>query len=331
MTLVINQLETQQKEQLKFMLFKYPHKPISSSLGASEDKIADYLLSELVKMKAVDRNILLGAKRNNELCGLACLTYLAWESDIYGFPMAKVSYIMALGAYKEATEIYDGLLANILSISESLKYRHLTCQIPTADYTLVHSIHKAGFLLMDTTLEYIWNASSIKVEDTPKTWVIRPVAESDISPMKILARDTYMYKTKTRYAMDPHLSIDKTGELYAEWFHNACRGTFADVVLVAAENQEPIGYTMFKLERELSKSMGFQMGRFGVNAVSPEKLRRGINRSLLTAIVQWCADNGVKYAMGRVLTHNYGMHRSCQRSGGFVGYSVHSFHKWLGD
>jgi RimJ/RimL family protein N-acetyltransferase len=315
------------KVDLKQLFDNYPHKPFPAPYGIALENVTKYWSFIVDRARKADETQpILYTELNGSLQGAALLEPSDWESHIYGLSMAKISLILAIGNYQVARHAYEYLVDQILERASQNKFDHITCRAITEDVALIHALEHAGFLHMDTTIEYVWKPELL-TEDPPATWQIRLPKPDDMPALLALAGRTFTEITKTRYAVDPHLPMKRTEALYQQWLIKACEGVFADVVLVAEEDGAPIGFQMLKIERDLSEILGMGLATFGIGAIAPEKKGEGIFPSLLRALVRWAAERTVQVATGRVLVHNRAMHKACLRSGAFTGAAFHTFHK----
>ena len=94
---------------------------------------------------------------DDEPSGIATFATRYWESGIYGFPMAEIPLLLAVGDHEETSAVYGSLLARIELSARARNYQYLSCRPPVEDTTAVHSLQNSGFMLMDTTVEYCWN------------------------------------------------------------------------------------------------------------------------------------------------------------------------------
>ncbi|MBI1747153.1 MAG: hypothetical protein HYR55_11265 [Acidobacteria bacterium] len=314
-------------DKLKEVLWLSTHS--MEKYEASPAKAAAFQLAQLRVTAAKPAACVMAHARNEQMAGVAALEPSDWESKIYRFLMGKISILLAVGTYTEQLHSYHALLAELETRARAGGLRHLACRVDTRDTAQVHSLESAGFLLMDTTLEYLWKPGLLTPEPPPK-WIIRPHQAEDLAPLTKIARTAFTDRMKTRYAEDSHLPLEQTRELYAEWLLESCRGTFAHVVLVAEAAGKPIGFQTYKIDEEFFKATGVALATFGLGTVLSEQRGQRIFPSLLRAVVRWGEGQGVTLSRGRVVVHNLPMQRACQRSGAYVGATFHTFHKWLG-
>lgn len=300
-----------------------------NTYGTPADKAVAYLREQLQGIGRKNFGWVMGFERHGHMEGIGALEASPWESSIYQMPMAKIPLLMAVGSYADQIEVYQELLGRVDMCARERGVRHLTCRVDTQETAQVHSLQNNGFLLMDTTIECLWTPAQLTPEPPPK-WIIRPHQESDLIPLAQLARRAFTDRVKTRYGEDPYLPIERTRELYAQWFLESCRGAFAHVVLVAELDGKPVGFQTYKIEEEFARITGVALATFGIGTVSDEQRGKRVLPSMLRAVVRWGEARSVTLSRGRTVVHNISMHRACLRSGAFIGATFHTFHKWLG-
>lgn len=323
---------------------EYPYLPFGD-LPVAPGRIAAYLSGRLATLAGGETSRVLGARRGARLVGLAALDTLAWESEVFGIRMATMPAILAPD---DSGEVQERLIHGVEAEARAMGLQHVTCRVPLEDETLRHSLARTGFLLADSTLELNWDVPRLRIEEHSHAWrvtdifgrtarifkmgtTVRPPVESDVEPMKALAREAFTRRTRTRYTADPALSAEATGELYAQWFENAWKGTFGDCVRIAADRSGPIGFQTLKVDRELSQALGLGIGVQGIGAVRPDRHKAGVALGLNCSVLMWARDQGLGSARGRVLANNYAMLKTCFLTGGVVTAAFHTFQKRLRD
>ncbi len=150
------------------------------------------------------------------------------------------------------------------------------------------------------------------------TATVRPMESAALPDVKAIAARNHRH---TRFYADPYFPQEKCDQLYATWIENSYHG-FADVVLIALEEQVPVGYITCKIHPD-------QAGEIGLLGVAPQYRGRGIGQTLVTAGFEWFVRHHVRRV--RVVTqgHNIPSQRLYQRCG-FYTDSVHLwYHRWF--
>jgi GNAT superfamily N-acetyltransferase len=169
---------------------------------------------------------------------------------------------------------------------------------------------------------------TVEPEPDPR-FQVRAATDADREPLAELARYAYTHSITTRYSADPRLPRERTGDLYAGWVRQAVDGAFADVVVVAEAEGRPIAFNTFKLETELSRTLGIGFAAHGISAVDPAFRGLRMQPAMLHWLAEWQAARGGRFNYGRVLINNYVMQRACLRAGAFNAQAYHTFHGWF--
>jgi GNAT superfamily N-acetyltransferase len=341
----VETLGAESRSAVERLIARYPYNPISSFYRTPDDVTARHLAERVFAQPAggPERRVF-GVRGREDLAGVACLEALPWESGIYGIRMANVPLLVAAGDEGATGSVYDALLAHLDRVPRDTADEHLACRTRVDDTPLTHALQRAGWLLMDTTLELGWELPRLRIEEGSSEFVVtdalqrtirvpkgdaivRTATAADAGPLERLARVAFTKHTLTRYSADPTLPIARTGELYAQWAGNACRGSFADVVGVAELAAGPVGFQTLKLDRAFGEALAAGWADFGIGAMDPGMRGLGVFRAILCRVLAWCQDNQVRSARGRVLASNSAMLRTVLLAGATITTAFHTFHR----
>lgn len=89
----------------------------------------------------------------------------------------------------------------------------------------------------------------------------------------------------SRFKLDDQLN-HKFEELYSKWLENSLNKKFADLVLVYAEEEKILGFITVKLNVD--------HGLIGLIAVDEDARGKGIGKSLIQKVENFCIDHGLK-------------------------------------
>lgn len=307
------------------LLLAYAHKSLGRFYGADDRRATEWLLTDASRQS----ELFAQATQRGAAVGVASLSRLPWESEIFGLAMGTLPLIAASGDRDRAGEIYRGLLKLLCCAARDKGLQHVSCRVPAGDVALVAAAERCGFLLADSTLEYVWRPRRDN-STTNGRWEIRQAIGEDIEPLAELAREAFLERTATRFRNDPHLPPARTAELYAEWTRRSCHGEFADATMVAVDAGEPIGFLTCKIERELSRQVGRTVATIGIGAVRPEHEGQGLLTALVHAVLRWCAEENVRLVRSRIMIQHVTSSWTALRTGGRQIAAFHTFHKWLG-
>jgi hypothetical protein len=340
----IEALTADERPAIERLLAGCDHQPLpAKAVGTTSARVASHFADRAARWASDGKSLVLGVPGPEGLLGLGALTELSFESGIFARAMGSLPLLAALGDGELRRRAYAELIRGLIEAARARRITHLSCRIRTSDYHAAHALEAAGFFLADTTVDIAWQLDRVKIETTPGAFVVtdpyrrvvrvfmmgvtlRPAKESDLEPMKELAREAFTERTVTRFGADPTLPIERTGELYAQWLEKSFRGEFADLVMIAEDKTGPIGFQTSKLERQLSEAFGRQLVAGGIAAVYPGKESLGAGALMFCSTNKWWADRGAHLLSGRILTENIDMLRSTQVAGAQIIAAYHTFH-----
>ncbi len=348
MSVAVDRCGPGEAPRLAALLDRAPAPAWAHPLGVDDAAARGWRLGELADAAARgdsprDAGRLFVARTGDEIVGAMALHRLEWEPRIFGIEMARIPLLIALSwggrsggaggrAHGAASfEIAGALLGAARDAFDEWGTRHASALVPADETALHHAFEAAGWRLVDSTLEFAWEAGNTTAGGSDARLAVRPVEAADRAPLRDLARAAYAGAIRTRWSADPWLPLERTGELYARWFDEACDGAFADLVNVAVLDGRPIGFNTLKLERGLSLATGVGFAAHGIAAVDPAARGHGAQPAMLHHAAEWLGARGGRFARGRVLVQNTLMQRACLKSRGFVTQAFHTFHAWLGE
>jgi dTDP-4-amino-4,6-dideoxy-D-galactose acyltransferase len=233
--------------------------------------------------------------------------HLPWDSDFWGFPIARVR---GHSLTPERVEAIDSWCQE----------RGITCLyfLATFDDPLtVRCAEDGGFRLVDARVAAVITPArfAASADAAPSAEVvIRHAIESDVESLQAIAGKSYR---TSRFYFDEHFPRDKCGQFYEHWIAASCRG-YADVVLVAALGGTPVGYATCILPT------GNAPARIGLIDVAPHAQRRGVGQALIGASLDWFAQRGVHHVTGVTQARN----RAIQAFNNRLGFVTLSFQLW---
>ena len=129
--------------------------------------------------------------------------------------------------------------------------------------------------------------------------------------------------TIDRFHSDPSLPREKSDQLYSEWVANSFRG-LADIVIVARNGDEPVGFITCKVGRVASD---FKYGVFDLVGVEPSEAGRGVGSALVHSALEWFATRVPSVYVGTQAANNRAV-KLYERAGFRHVCSEASLHLW---
>jgi dTDP-4-amino-4,6-dideoxy-D-galactose acyltransferase len=242
--------------------------------------------------------------RSEEPCEL-----LQWDSDFWGFPVARVRGHSLTPERMAAIDLW-------------CQERQIACLyfLATFDDPLtVRCAEEGQFHLVDARVTFaISSTSAIHGQESPGV-TIRPVATADVHALRRMAGESFR---ETRFFFDQHFPRARCRQFYEDWIVESCRG-YADRVFVAHEHESPVGYITCHVPRGDEET-----GRIGLLNVAADVQRRGIGRALRQSALEWFAEQSVPRVTATTQARNIAMLVLNQRCG-FVTQSFQLwYHKW---
>lgn len=318
------------------------------SQGFEPETLVKFETAELLEALAHGRGTVLAAYLGDSLKGIIHLQPSSFDSSVYGIKIGAIARFFAAERERDET-LHSLLLTRLFDVGRELGIEHLTCKIAVSDVAARHALERNRFLLMDTSVEYSWKTSAIRVEESEHSLSLqtsaglssgpikilklgasfRPCTPADLPELERIARQSFTQDTLSHYAVDPLLPLEKTGDFYAQWVRNAALGQFGDLLLVACLGERLVGFQAFRREHRFSEITGIATGSMGIGAVDPEYRGGGIFPGLMVCVLRWCNEAGIHLARGTTLVNNFRMHRTCVATGSIIRNCYHSFHRPL--
>ncbi len=238
-------------------------------------------------------------------------TYLPWDSDFFGLPIARVAGSRLTPAlWREAVNW--------------LREHDIACLYFLADAghrPTIRLAEEIGFSLVDVRVDMMrrLSGSSLTVnERSHNTISIRTAEDHDLAALEDIAARVH---EDSRFFFDEGFPDTLCRELYSLWIRKSCQG-FADQVLTALVEGCPKGYV--SLHRESGGA-----GRIGLLGVAVSHRARGVGRALVSEALRWCAREGMRRVSVATQARNLASQRLYQRCGFQIREVGLWYHKWF--
>ncbi len=232
----------------------------------------------------------LSAEMNGAVCGLSCWSTLAWDSKMYGFPAAKLDFLLASG--EDAEEIKRILLDEALDRARRKGIRHLITRADADDQSTMRILEQSRFEIIDGIQTFSlrlpanlngWHDSDSK----PET---RLFEESDLVQVLEIARSSYIFD---RFHADDVIANATADRINEEWLANSCKGNAADAVLVSVNGPLVLGYATCKIDRETREGLGVSFGTIVMVATAGSARNQGVGKACTAAAIRWFQNQNV--------------------------------------
>lgn len=128
---------------------------------------------------------------------------LAWDSEFFGVPMARLDYVLASATATRADRAEA--IAATVAAARAAGIRHLTARVDVADLDTLGVLEDQGFRTMDALVTYIMRPMKDPPKDVRTVGAIRHVRPEDHEGIVDITREAY-HGYRGRFHLDPHLS-----------------------------------------------------------------------------------------------------------------------------
>ncbi|HEU0120893.1 MAG TPA: GNAT family N-acetyltransferase [Bryobacteraceae bacterium] len=216
------------------------------------------------------------------LLGIGCWSPLPWDSQMYGFPAARMDSVLASSA-----EHLLPLLKMSIASARAAGIRHLIARVDAGDLPYLTALTRLGFELIDGIQTFSLSLpQSLETSPSIATRLYQP---ADLGQILNLARTAYLFD---RFHSDPAIGNDVADRINEEWLRNSCSGQAADAVIVAVEEDSVLGYATCKLDTACRPFLGQSLGTIVMVATAESARRRGVAAACTRAAVDWFQRHG---------------------------------------
>jgi dTDP-4-amino-4,6-dideoxy-D-galactose acyltransferase len=230
------------------------------------------------------------------------LRRLDWDTEFFGLPFALVSGVEPSPLAGDRTAAYLQLLDELSTAAACQGFAHLTYRPPPNDWSAVHALEGAGWLLVDLGVDY--RGEALNPQWFAESGLRRSRGE-DLPALRELAGTAFVY---SRFGVDPFFSDAQVRAFHEQWVTNLHNG-LARSVLVSESAGQLSGFVA------CSPSEG--SGRIPLIAVAAELRGQGLGGRLVQGALGWFADLGVREVRVKTQANNIpavGLYERC----GFV-------------
>ena len=220
------------------------------------------------------------ARIGDSISGAVAWSPLPWDSSIFGFPAARLDFIIAA---ESRPAIFDQLCAAAIADARACGIRHLTARAPSSEIDAIQALERAGFETIDAIQTFSLQLNGHAYLEGPARNAIRDYQPADLDALCEIARTAYRFD---RFHADTALPPGAADRAHAEWVRNSCLGRAADHVIVATQYDAPAGYVTCKLNRTSG------IGVIVLVATSERARGRGLARAATCGSLDWFRSQG---------------------------------------
>jgi ribosomal protein S18 acetylase RimI-like enzyme len=219
---------------------------------------------------------------------------LDWDTAFFGRLMGTV-HLADTDAREQSSgheHQIEADLRSLLGQAAREGYAHLTLRLPTDNYAVIWAAEQVGFRLIDVGVDSSFNVGMSPLPEPPSLRVREARAE-DVGDIAELAADAFRL---SRFWADPFFSTEQAREFHREWVRNLYAG-LADRVLVCDLDGDIAGFVTGALRQG--------EGRIPLIATRVGHRRKGLGRSLLSAVLHWFVTAGAERVQVKTQAQNY--------------------------
>jgi hypothetical protein len=322
-----------QLEQVRSVLARSPYKPCRALRLPPDAALEALWLAEVADAMSDAHAAVFVACSGQTVLGVAVCAEQDWETRVLEHKAAVLRHLVVPADDPHGPETLDRLLDQILAWSKARGVELLSCKTCTDDSTSVHALERHGFLLMDTLLDYVYDARRELFPTVPRPQpvpgcTIRQATAADRAALARVAENAFG-RHFGRFHADHRLPREVAARVYREWIHSACDG-YADYLLLAEMEGTIAAFSVWKKPSAREQQFGLRLGHYSIGAVHHDFAGRGVFGALTWAGMA-ALDGTVDWIEGPTHVNNYPVQRGYEKLRWRIGGARHTLHCWLTD
>jgi len=317
--------------EIKSILATSSYRPFRYAANGVEREMDQFWFNRIAESLNSDSSNLMEVNSSVGLDGFIVINDLPWDSNIFKTRMASISEFALDSNCSRKEIVAENLMEKAIIFAKKGGYQFLLCKVYTDDLVAIHALERAGFLLVDTLLDYqvdFRKTPFIKIpEQNPaEDTIIRFARLEDEKELLELAKAAFTNHFG-RYHSDPRIPRNLATQVYLEWMHSCLHG-YADYFVLAEIEGKIAGLTIWKKTSNTEKTLPVRINHYSIGAIHPEFFGRKLF-SLLTYEGMKLLNQESDIIEGPTHINNYAVQRGYAHLGWQIGDARHSFHKWL--
>lgn len=268
----------------------------------------------------------LAAREQNEVVGLISIEKLNWDTEHFGFPIAKISHLLSRGDYQASFEVKKKLISAALKKCYLNLLLHLSARVNKEDLASIHALESSSFLLMDVLVTYFFDFRKQSIGKPLGAFHVRPYKPSEILRLSEIAQICFGDENVAtdRFHADPTLPRSKSDLLYVKWLVASAQEPSSEILVVEWDGK-PVGFNICKIGKSVNDQLGLRIGVIELTAVHPSMRGKQVATSLLEASLAWFSGKVDLVETGGQAS-NYAIQRAWVRTGFKVVRSQCTYH-----
>ncbi|MBE7559737.1 hypothetical protein HS125_12635 [bacterium] len=252
---------------------------------------------------------------------------LGFDSDLFGFPVARLEHLGGLGGPRTQEALLASLLARAEEDWRTAGIALLYAKVRMEHLPAQRALARHGFSPVGGWINYgLW----LERWECPRLThpaSLRPATAEDARILENLAAQSFALD---RFHSDPRISPTRADQLHRFWIRNSVTGKAAQAVLVAENDLGQVsGFLTYNIRDEAPEKLdGLRLARVILNAVDARERGQGVYPKMLSNVILECQGQA-DFLSAETQINNYAVQRSWAKLGLAPVESGLNFHYWL--
>lgn len=290
----VQQINNITKEDLLRLAEYQKFYPYDYIRGIDKSDYISYLCSDINKLLLRDTIFILSAIDNRDkVCGLLLIETLKWDTEIFGFPCARIHYLLAEenDDYEDVYELKRSLLleAVLWAKRQNIKFMDICCH--PLDFTKVKAIMINHFDLVATHIHHVWDFRKEFKLEHKITVPIRRTTVEDLNNLENI--DFSIFPKHSRFYLDEKLmATGRVPVMFKHWLRNSVLGIRAKGVWIVEMDNQIVGYITTIEDEGTKDTLGLRITKVDMTGVMPFSRNKGIYKDMIATMIYWAQEYG---------------------------------------
>jgi dTDP-4-amino-4,6-dideoxy-D-galactose acyltransferase len=254
-----------------------------------EVALCRYALNHIQTVVSSHESSVVVVRERGVMLGLACWRKLRWDTEMFGFPAARLDLLLCDGDYHQGLATATELIEGVIKDCKASRIIHLVARIDSDELLSLHALEQQGFETIDGVLTFSLRLSQTKITPARTDLVIRLFQQSDLEEVLSIARSAYVFD---RFHADRTLTPEIADKVNETWVRNSCLGD-SDAVIVTCNGRKVVAYATCNIHRDTSSLLGTTFASIGMVATRSDFRGQGAASCATAGTLDWCQRNGV--------------------------------------
>lgn len=212
------------------------------------------------------------AQEKNKRLGLLICQYNNFDSQTFNVRVNNVELIGSKGSFNQQVRTFFQLLQYLIK-QTAKKPAYFVCRTLPQSLPAIRALEDNGFRYLSAMVDMTADRFRQFAPKKKRKIMVSPYTKGDLLALKAMAGRVFRY---SRFHSDETFSKIDADKFHQKWIENACEHGFANLVLVARQNQTPMGFHVLKVDPDGAV-------RTSLIAVERHYEGQGIGQSLIEA------------------------------------------------